>query len=261
MQPRLALVALVVMSAASARAEDKAGADKEAIRAVVRSHLVEVRTCYEQQLLAQRPKAEGRVMVDFRVEKGVVVAATVKESNLNDAPTEACVLTTMRGWKFDGVGMIAPVTVSYPFIFKLATCATTHDALAPITPPAWRGDAVDLPWPPPLDDKAPCALGDDDSEDLDGDGARERLLVCRAGHSERAYEIYQPLPGGCLRDVGGFVAQDWQPLKTRHHGWLDLDIKSAPSNDARGEVRLVSHLQFDGRKYRVIKSESVHETR
>jgi len=99
-------------------APGKGSMDKAMIRAVVRSHLDEVRACYEKKL-ATSPALQGRVMVQFTVgHDGTVVAAIVQSSTIDDANLNACIVEATRRWRYpppcgDGI-----VIVSYPFVLR-----------------------------------------------------------------------------------------------------------------------------------------------
>jgi hypothetical protein len=91
---------------------------REAIRAVVRRHLPEIRDCYERALVAA-PELEGRVTVSFVISTtGAVDRATVGSTTLNDATVESCITSAVARWRFpapDGGGL---VTVNYPFVLQ-----------------------------------------------------------------------------------------------------------------------------------------------
>lgn len=88
----------------------------DVIRRVVRRHLGEVRSCYEQGLLSQ-PDISGTVSVRFVIgPTGSITAATVAGSNLGSTRVDSCVASAVRRWTFptpEGGGMVA---VTYPFM-------------------------------------------------------------------------------------------------------------------------------------------------
>lgn len=88
----------------------------DVIRRVVRRHLAEVRSCYEQGLVSQ-PDISGTVSVRFVIgPTGSITAATVAGSNLGAARVDSCVASAVRRWTFpapEGGGMVA---VTYPFM-------------------------------------------------------------------------------------------------------------------------------------------------
>jgi metallo-beta-lactamase class B len=91
--------------------------DKEIIRRVIRTHINEVKACYEQGLATQ-PLLAGRVMAQFTIgAAGDVVASTVQHSTLNDAAVESCTTSAVRRWKFPSPVGGGIVIVSYPFVF------------------------------------------------------------------------------------------------------------------------------------------------
>ena len=86
------------------------------MRRIVRSHIQEVRHCYEQGL-ARDPNLKGRVTLAFTVDRvGAVTAASVAEDTLSDASVGACIAKVARRWKFPGgVGV---VQIRYPFVLE-----------------------------------------------------------------------------------------------------------------------------------------------
>jgi len=89
--------------------------DKEIIRRIVRRHINEVRTCYEQQL-AREPRLRGRVVVQFTIAAtGTVLASVMQSSTLASPSVETCVVNAVKRWEFPyplGGGL---VIVTYPF--------------------------------------------------------------------------------------------------------------------------------------------------
>jgi hypothetical protein len=92
--------------------------DKEMIRLVIRSHLDEIRACYERKLLTI-PTLQGRVMVQFVIDgNGTVAATTVQSSTFNEAEVDSCITGAVRGWHFPQPCGGGIVIVSYPFVLK-----------------------------------------------------------------------------------------------------------------------------------------------
>lgn len=87
------------------------------VRRVIRRHHNEILHCYERSLLT-RPELDGRVMTRFLIApEGKVIGASVMESSLTHAETEACVTSVLRRMTFpetDG----GIVRVNYPFEFR-----------------------------------------------------------------------------------------------------------------------------------------------
>ena len=109
---RRALVAAATLLVASVAAGDSR---KDEIVKAVKSNSLELHACYEEAI-ARDPKLEGKVVVEFTVEKGKITDATVVQTTLDDVKTEACILTTMKTWAFPLVK--GTVSVTYPFVFK-----------------------------------------------------------------------------------------------------------------------------------------------
>jgi TonB family protein len=104
---------------------------REVIRRVVRSHMNEIRFCYEQQL-AGRPDLAGRVAVNFIIApSGRVQSAVLAGSTLGSATAEECMARAVRRWSFpapEGGGIVA---VTYPFMLSSASEGTEAGPSAP----------------------------------------------------------------------------------------------------------------------------------
>ena len=94
--------------------------DKEIIRRVIRSHIDEVKACYEKELKT-KPTLAGRIMVQFTIAAtGQVIASVLQRSTMDDARVENCIVQAVRGWEFPkplGGGI---VIVSHPFVLSRA---------------------------------------------------------------------------------------------------------------------------------------------
>ncbi len=93
--------------------------DKSIIRRVIRTHLNEVRFCYEKELM-KAAALSGRITTRFTIgATGAVVSSGIEASTLGNPAVEACVAAAVRRWDFPrpegGV-----VVVSYPFVLKAA---------------------------------------------------------------------------------------------------------------------------------------------
>lgn len=92
--------------------------DKELIRRIIRSHLGQVRYCYEAQLTTS-PSLEGKVAVTFHVNaSGVVDEARVSSTTANSAGLEACLVSRVRTWRFPSAPRAGSYVITYPFLFK-----------------------------------------------------------------------------------------------------------------------------------------------
>lgn len=103
-----------------AKGDIKSPLDKDVIRRVVRSHINEVRHCYNQGL-TRDPNLSGRVTVQFQIGgTGRVTAAvpTVKGTSLSDKGVQRCVAKAVRRWKFPRARNGGMSMVSYPFVFS-----------------------------------------------------------------------------------------------------------------------------------------------
>ncbi len=92
--------------------------DKEILRRVIRSHVNEVRYCYEREL-GSRPTLAGRVTVTFTIApNGAVVSSTISHSSLGAPAVESCIATAVRRWSFPSVPGGGIVIVSYPYVLR-----------------------------------------------------------------------------------------------------------------------------------------------
>jgi outer membrane biosynthesis protein TonB len=100
---------------------DEAPSENDAIHAVIRRHLGEVRRCYQRELV-ERPTLAGRVIVEFVIEDdGRVYDAAVAESDLAIERAHLCIIETMRRWIFEEVPGEDALLVRYPFVFSPET--------------------------------------------------------------------------------------------------------------------------------------------
>jgi TonB family protein len=94
--------------------------NKEIIRRVIRRHINEVKSCYEQEL-STKPDLGGRIMVQFTIAaSGQVIASVLQNSTMGNARVENCTVQAVRRWEFPkplGGGI---VIVSYPFVLTPA---------------------------------------------------------------------------------------------------------------------------------------------
>lgn len=93
------------------------GVDREVIRKVVQSHLQEIKKCYDDVLTTQ-PTAKGKVLVRFTYgAKGVVSEASIKESTVPSSAFSACIVDSVKSWKFPNAPNDVLAVVEYPFVF------------------------------------------------------------------------------------------------------------------------------------------------
>jgi len=95
--------------------------DKEIIRRVIRSHIQEVKFCYESELV-RRPDLYGRVTVQFTITpQGSVASSAIESSTLHDSQVEKCIAQSVRRWTFPKPEDGGVVLVTYPFVLHAAT--------------------------------------------------------------------------------------------------------------------------------------------
>jgi Ca-activated chloride channel homolog len=108
----VALAPRIVMGQASVRGSLGA----EVIRRVIRSHINEVRFCYEQEL-GKHPELTGRVSVQFVISvDGKVTTSLVQSSTLGNLQVETCIAAAIGRWEFPVVKDGGLVIVNYPFV-------------------------------------------------------------------------------------------------------------------------------------------------
>ena len=90
--------------------------DPEIVRQVIRSHVSQIRFCYESRL-ASRPSLEGKIRVRFLVASdGRVPQASIAEgSTLHDSELSECILSRFRSWIFPSPKGGGSALVTYPF--------------------------------------------------------------------------------------------------------------------------------------------------
>jgi TonB family protein len=93
------------------------GLTKREVSDVIRSHLSEVRYCYEAASRV-RTLEDGRVVLQFTVGgTGSVEHAKIEESSIKDPRLERCLMSRVKSWKFGKPKGGAKVDISYPFVF------------------------------------------------------------------------------------------------------------------------------------------------
>ncbi len=110
--------------------------DKEIIRRVIRSHIDEVKYCYEQELTKDH-SLFGQIMVQFTIAaSGQVIASVLQSSTMGNGRVESCTVQAVRRWQFPKpLGGI--VIVSYPFVL-------TPGLPIPLVPTSAAARGVDL---------------------------------------------------------------------------------------------------------------------
>jgi TonB family protein len=94
---------------------------REEIEAVIRANLAKIKACYERRLQAKRG-LQGRVTSKFIITPdGRVSTASISQSDLADGPTENCIASEIKRWKFPLPRGGGQVSVSYPFVFTPST--------------------------------------------------------------------------------------------------------------------------------------------
>ena len=120
----------------------------EVIRRVVRSHMNEVKFCYEQQLAAN-PDLAGRVTVQFVISpSGTVQSSALGASTLGNPTAEQCIVRSVRRWAFPAPEGGGIVVVTFPFMLS-----------------ASMGEEFVPPPPPPPDEELLSDSGEEEGDD------------------------------------------------------------------------------------------------
>ena len=108
--------------------------DKEIIRRIIRRHVNEVKSCYEQEL-TKHPELGGRIMVQFTIgASGQVIASVLQSSTLGNGRVENCTVQAVRRWEFPSPIGGGIVIVSYPFVLTPRGVASEERATGPGQP-------------------------------------------------------------------------------------------------------------------------------
>ncbi|MCA9683303.1 MAG: AgmX/PglI C-terminal domain-containing protein [Myxococcales bacterium] len=103
------------ITATAGKGEVVGDIDKDTIRRIVRSHLMEVRGCYNAGL-SKDPHLEGRVMIQFSIiGTGAVGSAVVQENTTGDNDVGNCIAKAVKRWKFPRTRSGGTAMVTYPF--------------------------------------------------------------------------------------------------------------------------------------------------
>ncbi|MBC8068792.1 MAG: AgmX/PglI C-terminal domain-containing protein [Deltaproteobacteria bacterium] len=90
--------------------------DRDIVRRIVRSHIGELRFCYEAAI-ARHPKTHGKLRISFTIDgTGEVADAMPISSTIADAQLLACVAARVNGWKFPKPEGGMTVRVTCPFV-------------------------------------------------------------------------------------------------------------------------------------------------
>lgn len=94
------------------------GLTSQEVMAVIRTHLNEIRHCYEQ-LLQRSPSASGKINSKFVINTdGRVGSSQILNSTISDGTMQNCVSSKIERWKFPNPRGGKPVTITYPFVFN-----------------------------------------------------------------------------------------------------------------------------------------------
>ncbi|MBN2493508.1 MAG: TonB family protein [Deltaproteobacteria bacterium] len=93
---------------------------REQLLSVIKAHLKEIQHCWESDLRCC-PPLMVKVVVRFQIgPDGAVVEAGIEQDSSASEQLETCILEAVRSWRFPKPRDGAPVSVSYPFIFRPA---------------------------------------------------------------------------------------------------------------------------------------------
>jgi len=110
--------------------EVRGGVDRDIVRRVVRSHMNEVRHCYNEGL-KRNPSIKGRVSVSFVLSPaGRVPSSTVSDRTL-PAPVAECIAKATKRWRFPATKTAGNVIVKIPFVLA-------PDGSSSVSNTSWR---------------------------------------------------------------------------------------------------------------------------
>ncbi len=85
--------------------------------ATIRSHLGEIRGCYNK-LLGKKPKAKGKIVLKwFVAPAGTVRNVNVIEDTVKEPEMTSCVKSKVQAWKFPKNSSDKDTPITYPFVF------------------------------------------------------------------------------------------------------------------------------------------------
>ncbi len=91
----------------------------DVVQEVVKAHIGEIRSCYQQGLNYDRPGLRGKATARFTVgSSGWITSSEVRDSSLSSYTVESCIESTIWGWTFPVPTDGNPVTIDYPFTFQ-----------------------------------------------------------------------------------------------------------------------------------------------
>ncbi|HEY3444779.1 MAG TPA: AgmX/PglI C-terminal domain-containing protein [Myxococcales bacterium] len=95
--------------------ETNGSLDPELVRKVIRSHVSQIRFCYEERL-ASKPSLAGKIRIRFLVNgEGRVPKASIAEgTTIEDPQLLACLLSRFRSWEFPAPKGGGSALVTYP---------------------------------------------------------------------------------------------------------------------------------------------------
>lgn len=98
--------------------EMEEGLTKDEVGKVIRSHISEIRYCYESAMV-RNSHLEGKLMVAFRIDLNGTVGESVAKETSGEDSLDTCILDRLAKWKFPHPRGKNAVHVTYPFIFKV----------------------------------------------------------------------------------------------------------------------------------------------
>jgi hypothetical protein len=128
-------------------AKNKGELDPAVVAAAVRSHLGELKGCFEQALRAN-PNLAGKIVLHWTIEpSGSVSAISLESSTIADAAMVSCIQAKVAAWRFQSPSG-GSIEVSFPFVFQAsadpaATTSMRETVLAPARKKKPRG--LELP--------------------------------------------------------------------------------------------------------------------
>ena len=91
--------------------------DKRIIAKVVRQHVGELRSCYQNELM-RNIHLKGEITLQWVITQGMVTEIHIKESTVNNQNLEQCVVDAMKHWRYPFPKGGNRTMVEFPFTFS-----------------------------------------------------------------------------------------------------------------------------------------------
>jgi PBP1b-binding outer membrane lipoprotein LpoB len=109
---------LSACASSNSKSDSSSFANRENIRQVFRSHLPEIKSCYDTELKNVNGDLEGKVVLEIEVnDQGNADKVTAQSTTLNNSNVENCMIQIFKQTKYPPAPKDKTVVIQYPFIF------------------------------------------------------------------------------------------------------------------------------------------------